>query len=78
MRAQRQEIHLLKTGNVSEDDILAAQSRYRVTSAEYTHFSKEMDFLSRENVLQLTDSEKSVQIIVLMLINLLQNRVKVV
>lgn len=42
MRAQRQEIHLLKTGNASEDDILAAQSRYRVTSAEYTHFSKEM------------------------------------
>lgn len=42
MRAQRQEIHLLKTGNASEDDILNAQSRYRVTSAEYTRFSKEM------------------------------------
>ena len=42
MRAHRQEIHLLKTGNASEDDILNAQSRYRATSAEYTRFSEQM------------------------------------
>ena len=42
MRAQRQEIHLLKTGNASEEDILNAQSRYSVTSAEYIRFSEQM------------------------------------
>ncbi|MGN1195115.1 MAG: phage minor capsid protein [Acutalibacteraceae bacterium] len=40
MRAQRQEIHLLEVGGASEDDIIAARSRYRVTSGEYTRFSK--------------------------------------
>ena len=42
MRAQRQEIHLLKTGNANEEDILNAQTRYRVTSAEYTRFSEQI------------------------------------
>ncbi len=42
VRAQRQEIHLLKTGNANEEDILNAQTRYRVTSAEYTRFSEQI------------------------------------
>ncbi|MDD6526508.1 MAG: hypothetical protein PUF31_01620, partial [Oscillospiraceae bacterium] len=43
MRAQRQEIHLLEVGGASEDDIIAARCRYRVTSGEYTRFSKAVD-----------------------------------
>lgn len=43
MRAQRQEIRLLKEGGASEDDLIAARSRYRGTSAEYARFSKAMD-----------------------------------
>lgn len=42
MRAQRQEIHLLKEGGAAEDDIIAARCRYRVTSGEYTRFSEAM------------------------------------
>lgn len=30
-------------GGASEDDIIAARCRYRVTSGEYTRFSKAMD-----------------------------------
>ena len=43
MRAQRQEIHLLEVGGAGEDDIIAARCRYRVTSGEYTRFSKAVD-----------------------------------
>lgn len=43
MRAQRQEIKLLKEGGASEDDLIVARSRYRGTSAEYARFSKAMD-----------------------------------
>lgn len=43
MRAQRQQIRLLQEGNASEDDIITARGRYRVTSAEYARFSKAMD-----------------------------------
>lgn len=43
MRAQRQEISLLQTGGASEEDLMIARGRYRVTSAEYTRFSKAMD-----------------------------------
>ena len=43
MRAQRQEIHLLEVGGASEDDIIAARCRYRVTSGEYTRFSKAVE-----------------------------------
>lgn len=43
MRAQRQEIRLLKEGGANEDDLIAARSRYRGTSAEYARFSKAMD-----------------------------------
>ena len=43
MRAQRQEIKLLKEGGASEDDLIAARARYRGTSAEYARFSKAMD-----------------------------------
>ena len=41
--ARRQEIKLLKEGGASEDDLIAARSRYRGTSAEYARFSKAMD-----------------------------------
>lgn len=43
MRAQRQEIKLLKEGGANEDDLIAARARYRGTSAEYACFSKAMD-----------------------------------
>lgn len=43
MRAQRQEISLLQTGGASEEDITTARARYRMTSSEYTRFSKAMD-----------------------------------
>lgn len=43
MRAQRQKIKLLQTGNADEDDIIAARCRYRGTSQEYTRFSEAMD-----------------------------------
>ena len=42
MRAQRQEINLLKEGGADEDDIIAARCRYRGTSAEYVRFSNAM------------------------------------
>lgn len=43
MRAQRQEIKLLKDGGASEDDLINARARYRKTSHEYTIFSQAMD-----------------------------------
>jgi len=42
MRAQRQEISLLKQGGGDPKDIQNATSKYRVTSAEYTGLSKEL------------------------------------
>lgn len=42
MRAQRQKIKLLEDGGAAEEDIINARARYRVTSAEYTRFSKAM------------------------------------
>ena len=43
MRAQRQEIKLLKEGGADEEDITNATIRYRGTSAEYARFSKAMN-----------------------------------
>lgn len=43
MRAQRQEINLLKEGGANEDEIIAARCCYRITSGEYTHFSEAMN-----------------------------------
>lgn len=40
MRAQREEIKLLKEGGASEDDLINARARYRVTSNEYARFSE--------------------------------------
>lgn len=42
MRAQRQEIKLLKDGGASEEDLINARARYRVTSHEYAIFSQAM------------------------------------
>lgn len=42
MRAQRQEIKLLKDGGASEDDLINARARYRGTSHEYAKFSQAM------------------------------------
>lgn len=42
MRAQRQEIKLLKDGGASEDDLINARARYRGTSHEYAVFSQAM------------------------------------
>jgi hypothetical protein len=52
MRAQRQEIALLKLGNADEKTILEAKIRYRVTSAEYTGLSKALKLpQQRERIL---------------------------
>lgn len=42
MRAQRQEIKLLKDGGASEDDLINARARYRGTSHEYAKFAQAM------------------------------------
>lgn len=42
MRALRKQIKLLKEGGASEDDLIAARSKYRATMAEYADFSKNM------------------------------------
>lgn len=42
MRALRKQIKLLKEGGASEDDLIAARSKYRATMAEYADFSKYM------------------------------------
>lgn len=42
MRALRRQIKLLKEGGASEDDLIAARSKYRATMAEYADFSKNM------------------------------------
>ena len=43
MQRKRQKIKLLQEGGASEDDIITARAKYRVTSAEYTRFSKAMN-----------------------------------
>ena len=43
MRKQRQDIKLLQTGGASEDDLLAAKSRYRSAMTQYAEFSRKMD-----------------------------------
>lgn len=42
LRAQRQEMALLKEGEADEDDLINCRAKYRVTSAEYTRFSAAM------------------------------------
>lgn len=42
MRKQRQDIKLLQGGDGAKDDILAAQSRYRITMDDYAKFSGAM------------------------------------
>lgn len=42
MRAQRQEMKLLKEGGVDEDDLINCRARYMGTSHEYAQFSKAM------------------------------------
>lgn len=43
MRAQREEMALLKEGNASEDDLINCRARYMATSNEYAEFSKAME-----------------------------------
>ncbi len=40
MRAQRQEMKLLKEGGADEDDLINLRARYRATSQEYVRFSE--------------------------------------
>ena len=42
MRAQRQQIKLLKAGGADEEDIISAMAKYRATMSQYTAFSKQM------------------------------------
>ena len=42
MRTQRQRIRLLKGGNVTEDELINVQARYRGTMAQYKAFSDKM------------------------------------
>lgn len=43
MRKQRQDIKLLKEGGANEEDIMIAETKYRITSDEYARFSKAME-----------------------------------
>lgn len=43
MQRKRQKIKLLQEGGADEDDIITARAKYRVTSSEYTRFSKAMN-----------------------------------
>lgn len=43
MRAQREKIKLLESGNADENSIIAAKAKYFKTSDEYVKFSKAMD-----------------------------------
>ena len=42
MRKQRQDIKLLKEGGANEEDIMVAETKYRITSDEYVKLSKVM------------------------------------
>lgn len=42
MRALRRQIKLLKEGGANEDEIIAAQAKYRASMAEYADFTKKM------------------------------------
>lgn len=43
MRKQREDVRLLKEGGASDDEIIAATSRYRSSMAQYVDFSEAMD-----------------------------------
>lgn len=43
MRKQRQDIRLFQTGEGSKDDLMAVQSRYRITMEDYAKFSRAMN-----------------------------------
>ena len=49
MRAQRQEVHLLKLGEADKLEIMKAQSRYRITSAEYVGLSETLNLPQQRN-----------------------------
>lgn len=52
LRAERQSIKLLQDGRANESDLINARAKYRVTSSEYTNFSKAMGLPGqRERVL---------------------------
>lgn len=43
LRKERQDIKLMKEGEVNEEDLITAQAKYRISSDEYVKFSKAMD-----------------------------------
>ena len=61
MRAQRQEIALLKEGGGSTLDILAAQARYRTIMNEYVSFSKAMNMPQQMERVYMDDLGRSVK-----------------
>ncbi len=56
MRAQRLKIKLLKEGGAREDDIIAARSKYRGISQEYTRFARAMNLPEQRERVYIGDS----------------------
>lgn len=57
MRKQRQDIKLLKEGEASEEDIMTAEAKYRITSDEYVKFSKAMGLPQQRERVYSTKSD---------------------
>lgn len=55
MRKQRQDIKLLKEGGANEEDIMIAETKYRITSDEYVRFSKAMELPQQRERVYLCD-----------------------
>lgn len=59
MRAQKQKIKLLEEGGASEEELLAAKSRYRKTMNDYVKFSEAMGMPQQRERLYTGKSEKA-------------------
>lgn len=55
MRKQRQDIKLLKEGGANEEDIIIAETKYRIISDEYVRFSKAMELPQQRERVYLCD-----------------------
>lgn len=57
MRKQRQDIKLLKEGGATEEDIMIAETKCRITSDEYVRFSKAMELPQQKERVYSTKSD---------------------
>lgn len=58
MRKQRQDIKLLESANVSEDDLINAKSKYRLTQRQYVALSKQFDIPQQMQRVTITSKTK--------------------